>query len=302
MNISDPVEFVIPPVPPLQGGEPDPKWANARGIKTYSPSMVRTAIECTARWMFQYKHHLPFITTPQIQIGSWIDNALSRFNANWMERGEPGTADDVAEAAEQSFAEYANHLPMAAWTDEEIDPAVAKKRGVAALRLYVEKGARLFPPKAIQKDVWIPAGVLGSKAMKGRIDLLTTSDEILDFKAPAKGLWASTLTDDPIQLDATPEAKNAILKDIQMVLYGLAHLYETGQAPTAIGKVALLWNRDKPVIQCVRVEMTREAARWIKAAAIQALDNVEQGRFAPNPLAWCGGCSSQFACKKTFGS
>lgn len=302
-------EFKMPPVPPVVGGNPDPTKKGWKPARNYSPSQIRTALECRAKYRFQYVEREAFVGSAEIQVGSWIDFALNLYNAGWLAKGTRPDVDEWLAKVEAAAPDYFREVTPEMWADAGATEATAKAGGLAVLRTYAEKAAPTFVPRMVQAETWIPAGVVGPRADKGIMDLLTTDRIIVDYKAPKKGLWKVDDSPDLFQTNAPPEARAALLRDVQMVSYGLMYLYSFPDAegrpeqPGAIAKVALLWKGERPVVQYASTPLDRTSARWILAAMRGAMDDVEHGRWWPNPLAtFCSSCDYSKVCRETYGA
>lgn len=261
----------------------------------YSPSELKSVLSCPAAHRFRYVDKVKVPRKATLELGTWFDEAVNVYWRHLIEFRVPHPLPDLLSGATRAFE--ASRERVEDWG--QTDPEKALAGGLACLEKYVgiygQGGAHELAPAKVQPWVEIPAGVVGLRRMIGRADLLTADDLVVDVKFGANALWGGDAE------VAGPDKEDALRRNLQLILYGVAFRYTHGRAPQAIRMIRAGWKSRK--VQHVDVSVTAAMVRWALQAAQGAATLIESGVSHPNPEStWCGSCEYAQACLQTYGA
>lgn len=268
------------------------------GSRGYSPSRLKTAGECPARFEFSYILKLPRPTKASIELGSWIDFVLNEAMAFKRENGVPRRFTEVLEIAEREWQRRIEPIQDDKWELKKVTKAEAKVRLAKALGEYHETWGERLKPLMIQEPLIVPEGVVGPRQVYGVPDLVTEDGWIVDHKTKGKGFFPEPEDGEAPDVE---KAKATLSRDLQLGLYAMGYYAKFGKPPVGIRLIGLVYTKT-PQVQTVEMVPTAEMVRWVQAASRRAAEVIEAGKFLPNPSApFCATCEYSDACTERFG-
>jgi putative RecB family exonuclease len=158
----------LPPKPAYQGSS-----------SVFSPSQVRTFLDCSARWWFKYGLSLPEPKTSSLALGLAVHRALE---INFCEKLETKEDLDTVGVVMIFRDAWREEMGRTQFGSAECPSAIGKI-GEKLVAKYMDEAAGLIQPSAVELDV---SGEIAGIPVRGRIDLIDDSGRIIDIKTAAR--------------------------------------------------------------------------------------------------------------------
>jgi RecB family exonuclease len=140
-----------------------------------SPSQVRTLMDCSARWRYQYVLRLPRRDNANLALGTAVHTALTY---NYRQKIDTRQDLDSAAVIEQFDRAWTAAADTTEWKDED-NPKQLAFTGQALIGLYMRETAPHVQPAAVEADL---VGEINGVKVRSRADIIEENGTVRDFK------------------------------------------------------------------------------------------------------------------------